>query len=103
MIFLLRKINSKHTVSGLSAPDDSTLKKNLFGTLFGSNGASYSCSCNSKFKKKTNMFTFLVIKYQYALNGAILPVLDKQYDEEHYLDRIQMKHPEGKTNDFLIC
>jgi hypothetical protein len=27
---------------------------------------------------------------------AILPEQDKQYDEEHYRDRIQRKHPETK-------
>jgi len=33
---------------------------------------------------------------------AILQEQDKQYDEEHYLDRIQMKHPESKRIDDFI-
>ncbi len=32
--------------------------------------------------------------YQYVLNVAILPEQDTQYVEVHYLDRIQMIHPE---------
>jgi hypothetical protein len=45
-------------------------------------------------------FLFRMIKYliyQYVLNVAILLEQDKQYDEERYLDRIQMKHPKTKT------
>lgn len=42
------RVCSLRTVSGLSEPTDSTLKKNLLGTLFGSNGASCSFSPSSK-------------------------------------------------------
>jgi hypothetical protein len=82
------------------------LKKNLFATLVGSNGASGSCSDNSKclFLYKHSFF-FLIKKYfiyQYVRNVAILQEQDKQYDEEHYLDRIQMKHPESKRLMILL-
>ena len=93
-----RKRDVKLTVSGFNAPADSTLKKNLFGCLFSSQGASCLSSANSKIYYGIDLY-FCIQKqiysslYQNVLNVAILQVLDKLYDEDYCLDHIQMKHP----------
>jgi hypothetical protein len=80
------------TVSGFKAPVDSTLKKNLLGAFVRSKGASGLSSGNSKHHRIIEpMISFN--SYPNVLNEAILPVQDRLYVEDCYLDHIQMIHP----------
>ena len=84
------------TVSGLRAPVDSTLKKYLLGTLFGSNVASCSFSGNSTARRPRALIkgrNQLRSPYRCARSVAILPVQDRSCDEGCCQDRTRMTRP----------